>query len=297
MFKQQKKLVFVIIATIALAMAVACYIKKPVRYAVFAGYNPDGTIHPYVITYLKGLNEVADGVVYVADSTLEPTEEEKLKQLTIHYENIRHEEYDWGSYKRGFNWLKDNGYLEKADEIILANDSCYAPLTTFKPMFKAMAKRKDLDFWGDLQNTRFNPHVQSYFMVFKKNVFNARQFQHFINAVRHQVDSSLYITAYEVKLTPYLENFGFKWDSYMPYQELSYLADSEKNSYPLTLVKKYGHQFIKRRIFKNSLMMYENEAELLRYVYELNPERYFDIASEVPEWFIPDDLKEKKNAR
>jgi len=297
MFKQQKKLVFVIIATIALAMAVACYIKKPVRYAVFAGYNPDGTIHPYVITYLKGLNEVADGVVYVADSTLKPAEEEKLKQLTIHYENIRHEEYDWGSYKRGFNWLKDNGYLEKADEIIFANDSCYAPLTSFKPMFKAMAKRKDLDFWGDLQNTRFNPHVQSYFMVLKKQVFNARQFQHFINAVRHQVDSSLYITAYEVKLTPYLENFGFKWDSYMPYQELSYLADSEKNSYPLTLVKKYGHQFIKRRIFTNSLMNYENEGALLRYVYEVNPARYFDIASEVPEWFIPDDLKEKKNAR
>ena len=289
--------VFIAAGMVSVLVMAFFYMQKPVRYAVFAGYNGDGTIHPYVISYLKGLNEVADGVVYIADSTLKAGEEEKLKGLTIHYENVRHEEYDWGSYKRGFKWLKDNGYLEKADEIIFANDSCYAPLTSFKPMFKAMAKRKDLDFWGALQNTRFNPHVQSYFMVLKKQVFNARQFQHFINAVRHQVDSSLYISEYEVKLTPYLESFGYKWDSYMPYRELSYLPDSEKNSYPLTLVKKYGHQFIKRRIFTSSLMNYENEGALLRYVYEINPARYFDIASEVPKWFIPDDLKEKKNAR
>ena len=71
---------------------------------------------------------------------------------------------------------------------------------------------------------------------------------------------------------------------------------SLKNSYPLALIKDYGYQFIKRRIFKNSLMMYENEAELLRYVYQLNPTLYQEIATEIPERFIPDDLKEKTNA-
>lgn len=298
MFKKYKKYIWVIAAAVAVIGAVwGFYSNRVVRYAVFAGYNGDGTIHPYVITYLKGLNEVSDGVVYIADSTLKPGEENKLKGLTIHYENVRHEEYDWGSYKRGFNWLKDNGYLDKADEVIFANDSCYAPITSFKPMFETMDRRKDLDFWGALQNIRFNPHVQSYFMVFRKNVFNARQFQHFINAVRHQPDSSLYITEYEVKLTPYLHDYGYKWDSYMPYKELAYLPDSEKNSYPLTLVKKYGHQFIKRRIFTSSLLIYEDTDQLLRYVYQLNPARYFDIAPEIPEWFIPDDLKEKTNAR
>ena len=297
MFKKYKKYIWVIVAALAVSDAVwGFYPNRTVRYAVFAGYNGDGTIHPYVITYLKGLKEVSDGVVYVADSTLNPEEEKKLKDLTIHYENVRHEEYDWGSYKRGFNWLKDNGYLDKADEVIFANDSCYAPITGFKPMFETMDRRKDLDFWGALQNTRFTPHVQSYFMVLRKNVLQSRQFQHFINGVRHQPDSSLYITEYEVKLTPYLHDYGYKWDSFIPYQKLAYLPDSEKNSYPLALIKDYGYQFIKRRIFKNSLMMYENEAELLRYVYQLNPTLYQEIATEIPERFIPDDLKEKTNA-
>lgn len=296
LFKKYGKC-FLFLALLAIiASGAILYQPRPKRYAVFAGYNADGTIHPYVITYLKGLNEVTDGVVYIADSSLQPEEEAKLKDLTIYYQNQRHNEYDFGSYKRGFNWLKNNGYLDKADEIIFANDSCYAPITSFKPMFREMAKRQDLDFWGDLQNTRFNPHIQSYFMVFRKPVIHSRNFAQFLNNITHQPNSSLYITEYEIKLTPHLQSLGYKWDSYMPYQELSYLADSEKNSYPLTLIKKHRHQFIKRRIFTNSLLVYESQVDLLRYLHEAAPKSYQDIAQEIPEYFIPDDLKEITNA-
>lgn len=256
--------------------------KHVVRYAVFAGYNADKTIPAYVLTYLKELNKVTDGVVYIADSELLPQEQEKLKNLVIYTKHHHHQEYDFGSYKRGYNWLKKNGYLKKADELIFANDSTYAPLTSFQPMFTEMSKRPDLDFWGDLQNTRFNPHLQSYFLVFRKPVIQSKSFASFLQNVRHQEHSSLYITEYEVKLTPHLASLGYKWDSYLPYAQLQDLSYSDKNAYPLTLIQKYNHQFIKRSLFKKRLYSYENLDTLLDYIKVISPTLYKDIIEDTP---------------
>ena len=262
-------------------MAVMLYPKKTNRYAIFAGYNANQTIPDYVITYLKGLNKVTDGVVYIADSELKEEEYKKIKDLVIHTEHHRHNEYDWGSYKRGFNGLKEHGYLQKTEELIIANDSCYAPITSFKPMFKQMEKRKDLDFWGDLQNTVFTNHIQSYFMVLRKPVINSKAFQQLINSVTHQEYSSMYITEYEVKLTPMLENLGYKWDSYMPYDKLQHLELGDKNSYPLTLIKDFNHQFLKRRTFTTNLPIMESKQELLEYIKTTYPLRYKEIEKEI----------------
>lgn len=294
--QKKKTALLVSIAAIAVVIAAILWhaVSKPKRCAVFAGYNQNGTIAPYVITYLKALNEIAPNcVVYIADSPLLPQEEQKLKNLAIHTEHLRHNEYDWGSYKRGFNWLKQNGYLKNLTELVFANDSCYAPLGgTFKPMFEKMSECPELDFWGDSQNTAFNPHIQSYFMVFRKKVINSRAFAAFLNKVRRQEHSSLYITTYETALTPYLEKLGYKWDSFMPYQELATLPLPDKNSYPLTLIKQYNHQFLKRRTFTTDLAVMEDKAELLRYIAKRYPENYKEIAIEISPDFIPADLKE-----
>ena len=256
------------------------YKPRPTRYAVFAGYNPNSILEPYILTYLKGLNEITDGIVYITDSPLLETEKAKLKKFNILFSSFnRHNEYDWGSYKRGLYWLKKNGYLEKADEIIFANDSTYAPLTSFKKMFQTMDKRKDLDFWGDSQNHHFNPHLQSYFLVFRKKVFNSKAFEHFMNSVHHQIDSSLYILEYEINLTPYLELLGYKWNSYLPYNKLRYLPIKDKNSYPLTLIMFYHHEFLKRRTFTEKLMILENIDELLEYLRKHHKQTYLDILS------------------
>ena len=295
MFKRKIKIAFIIPLLVIASISTFLYLNRPVRYAVFAGYNADNTIHPYIITYLKGLNEVTDGVVYIADSELKQEEYKKLKGLVIHTEHKPHSEYDWGSYKRGFNWLKENGYLKKADEIIFANDSCYAPMKSFKPMFKEMSKRQDLDFWGDLQNTKFTNHLQSYFLVFRSRVFLNPKFNSFINSITHQMDSSLYITEYEVKLTPELQKIGFKWDSYMPYQKLQDLALPDKNSYPYTMISKYNHQFLKRRTFTEKLAIMESTDELLSYIYNNYPEQYEEIAQEIAPHFIPENLRGKSH--
>ncbi len=277
------KIYLFILLLIFLGLSAICFWPKHItRYAVFAGYNADRTIPAYVIHYLKELNKVTDGVIYIADSELLPEEEKKLQGLVIYTQHQRHHEYDFGSYKRGYNWLQQNGYLEKADELIFANDSTYAPLTSFKPVFAEMEKHKELDFWGDLQNIRFSPHLQSYFLVFRKRVIRSKAFASFLQNIHHQQHPSQYITEYEIKLTSYLASLGYKWDSYLPYNQMQDLPYSDKNTYPLTLIQKYNHQFIKKSLFFNKLMSYEDLNHLLEYLKINHPARYNDIMENIP---------------
>lgn len=289
--------VLLLLTAIAITLSLIWANTPHKRYAVFAGYNKDGTIAPYVITYLKALNEITDGVVYIADSTLNESEEQKLKGLTIYTQHTRHNEYDWGSYKRGYNWLKRNGYLDKATELIFANDSTYAPLGgSFKPMFEEMNKKKELDFWGDSQNKAFNPHIQSYFMVFRRPVFLNPAFRSFLNSVKHWEHSSEYITAYEIRLTPFLAEQGYKWDSYIDYNTFPLNPQydtTDINGYPLTAIREFNHLFLKRRTFTDNLLIVEDRAELLRYIATTYPQSYNDIAQDIAPHFIPQDLKGK----
>lgn len=290
MLKTQRRHIIIaaIIALLCFGTIAWIKINHTVRYAVFAGYNADGTLHPYVISYLKALNKITDGVVYVSDSKLDPKEEEKLKKLTIHYENKRHQEYDFGSYKRGYNWLNNNGYLDKADELILANDSTYL-LTDLEPMFDEMAKHKELDFWGVTQNHKFSRHVQTYFIVFRKKAFKSRRLAYFLNSVTHQDYPPMYILRYEIKLTPMLENLGYRWATYVPYDEFKSFELTDNNSYPLTLISKYHFPFLKRRTFTTLLDVREDKTELLRYIKKHYPESYAEIKTEIDPEFLPKD--------
>ena len=82
------------------------------RYCVFAAYNNEQKITKELIFYLEELNKISDGVVFVMDNPLDDEEKKKLENLAIYSECRKHGEYDFGSYKRGFFYLKENGYLD-----------------------------------------------------------------------------------------------------------------------------------------------------------------------------------------
>ena len=182
---------------------------NPKRYAVFAGYNKNGIIEPYIITYLKGLDEVTDGIVYIADSPLNKGELDKLKDINILYtQHQKHHKYDFGSYAIGYNFLKNNGYLKDTDELIFANDSTYAPLTSFKSMFEEMNKKTNIDFWGTLEATFYIHHICSYFLVFKSQVFNSPFFDEIFNTMPQTLNRDTCMHEYEIQIPFYLKALG-----------------------------------------------------------------------------------------
>ena len=146
------------------------------RAAVFAHYDIDNIIDDYVIYYLKELKEIADELVFVSCNELSENEKSKLDGIADFVIAEKHDEYDFGSYKRGFVYLTSR--LNDFDELIFANDSCYGPLYSLRQIFEEMEKDSRCDFWGITKNrfgaiknknskyvSAIRPHIQSYFLL------------------------------------------------------------------------------------------------------------------------------------
>ncbi len=194
------------------------------RAVIFAHYDKDAIIDDYVIYYLKELNKITDTIVFVSCCELSDNEIEKVKTITPDIIAKFHDEYDFGSYKRGFLYLKEK--LDEFDELIFANDSCYGPLYPLKNVFDKM-EDQNCDFWGITKNrlgiikkhNGYNfikrEHLQSYFLVFKQNIFMSEIFQNFISSIKHYDNKNDIIINYEIGLTELLHAKGFSSSYYI----------------------------------------------------------------------------------
>ncbi len=214
------------------------------RLAIFAFYNGKGLINDYVVTYLKYLKEVSDSIIFVADNEPNVKDLSKIFQLVSHIESYHHGEYDFGSYKIGFRYAKEHYLLDDVDEIILCNDSCFC-VDSLKPAFDKMST-KPCDFWSMTASNEYEPHLQSFFLVVKKKLFNSEFFSNYLDNVKH-LDSFLEIVnTYEIPLKKTFEKEGFK--------SASYIKAPKKNNptfFPIKCVKA-KMPLIKRKIFVDS---------------------------------------------
>ena len=103
------------------------------RLFIFAGYDKDCIVDETLLHYLKSLSELGD-IVFTMDNSLSDTEASKIKSIKniLSVTAVNHGEYDFGSYKRGFQYAKKNKLLDKYDWIYFVNDSVYGPLFDIK---------------------------------------------------------------------------------------------------------------------------------------------------------------------
>jgi lipopolysaccharide biosynthesis protein len=146
-------------------------------------------------------------------------------------------------------------------------------------MFDEMDKRGELDFWGSLKGQTFSNHLCSYFTVYRAQIFNSPYFYEILNTLPPKLERLTAIFEYEIKITPYLEALGYKWDAYIDYEELEYLTYLAKDWYPLSLVSKHKSQFFKRRVFNDEEYSKEDIFELLDYLKHNHPKTYSDVIS------------------
>lgn len=253
------------------------------RLAIFAFYNEKGLINDYVVTYLKYLKEVSDNIIFVADNDPNVKELSKIYLLVSHIESYHHGEYDFGSYKIGFKYAKEHYLLDDVDEIILCNDSCFC-VDSLKPAFDKMST-KPCDFWSMTASNEYEPHLQSFFLVVKKKLFNSEVFSNYLDNVKH-LDSFLEIVnTYEIPLKMTFEKEGFK--------SASYIKAPKKNNptfFPIKCIK-VKMPLIKRKIFTESYACKESLLEVILYLKIKHNAKYkdilnyFNVNSLVPTWF------------
>ena len=190
------------------------------RVAIFAHFDTKNIIDDYVLFYINALKKVCSDIIFVSCCDLP---QDELSKLECHKIAKKHNEYDFGSYKRGFLYAKENNLLTNCDELIFANDSCYGPFKPLDKIFSDMSE-KACDFWGMTKNKYafkivknrtkdcFIPHVQTYFFVLKQKVFDSQVFNEFINSVKEEENKNSIIEKYEIGMTTALEQAGFVSD-------------------------------------------------------------------------------------
>ena len=227
------------------------------RLCLFAGFDKNNIIHDYVIYYIKKLSEFAE-IHYIADCNMPEAELAKLTPYVKSARAYRHDKYDFGSWQELIQILGWE-YLEQFDEIIFANDSCFAPVFPFKAMFEKMEKQ-NLDFWGNTLNSDIHRHIQSYFLVFSNKVIRDNIFRTFIENIRHEDERTNVIIKYEIRLTGLLENHGYKYGvfvgndvlaihEYQPYYKL-FLQKS-----PFFKIKWFTHIWVQFRASYAALIL------------------------------------------
>ncbi len=195
------------------------------RVAIFAHYDRDCRIDDYVVHYLQSLRRLCGHIIFVSDCDLPAGQQARLEGLADTVIAGRHGEYDFGSYKRGFQYAVRHGLLGEASELIIANDSCYGPLVPMDEAFAVMDGRTadawgmTINMWG-LHKQRNMPHMQSFFIVLRPQVFNTPDFAEFMNSIRKMNSKHDIIRAYELGLSARLIAAGFTIDSYIPPKDI-----------------------------------------------------------------------------
>ncbi len=193
--------------------------KKYDKLCIFSHFDKDGIVDEYVFSYISSLNNMGVDIVFVSTAnTIAPKYLNRLKRYCrdiVCKENIG---YDFGAWATGFNLLEKE--IENYEQVIICNDSVYAPLFDLGEMFSAM-NDKNIDFWGITDSHEIQLHIQSYFICFNKNIVKNEQFRKFWKNYKVYKVKRNIIENYEVKLTSILESKGFSFDVYCPSNELS----------------------------------------------------------------------------
>jgi rhamnosyltransferase len=134
------------------------------------------------------------------------------------------EGYDFMSWQKGIQSISN---IEKYDEVIFCNDSCYGPIYPLEHIFSQMNK-KNADVWGITDSNQISYHIQSYFMVFKKNVFLSESFKSFINSIAIEKSKEDIVRKYEVGLSDMLLENGYSLDSFIKFRHVLGNMDSNK---------------------------------------------------------------------
>ena len=223
------------------------------RVTIFAHYDKQNIVDPYVITYLTELKKYSE-IIFVSYCNLKEQEIKKIENLC--FDNIykKHGEYDFGSYKFGFQLLQNkySDKFNKLDEVLFVNDSCYL-IGPFDKVFIQMEQKLEIDCWGlsDDYVDRGKYYLASYFLSFRRSVFLDKNFQNFINNINNQ-DKDDVIIKYEFGLSEFLINNNKKLFAIFGSSEIiHFLADNFLNiSAEIENLLIKNSFFTKRKIIK-----------------------------------------------
>ena len=103
---------------------------------LFAHFDPQGRVDPYVVYYLQALHGLGATIVFVSGSpTLTPDSVAPIRSLCAGVYTRGTLSLDFGCWHLAWSILRNRGWsLEQFDRLVVTNDSVYGPLFSLDEM-------------------------------------------------------------------------------------------------------------------------------------------------------------------
>ena len=176
------------------------------KIAIYAHFSPTSRVMWYAWNFLENLRQLGFRVIFVSNSLIDKDEVSRLEGQGIEVMTRKNLGLDFGMWQAALKTLDMNAI----SELLLTNSSIAGPIRPLAPIFEE-ARTWDCDFWGMTDNCEIGRHLQSYFLVFSGNVIGSKAFKDFWDSVLLYGNKEQIIASYEVGLTIWLEEQGFKW--------------------------------------------------------------------------------------
>lgn len=245
------------------------------KILLFSHYNKHNRLLDYVIYWLEHLKPIFAKIIFISNSHLADEHKHVLNKYCDNIIERSNIGYDFGAWKDAMlaeGWDALIGY----DSVTLMNDTCFGPMFDMQEFYAEMESRQ-CDFWG---NTRHRAlyrdgrgkkqvaisipeHLQSYFLVFNKNVVSSETFQEFWSDVTYENDVCKVIDKYEIQLTQILAKTGFQYDSFIDSKKFQndYVHRDLIREYPFVMLYNKS-PFLKAK----SILIFSYPKYILQYI-------------------------------
>ncbi|MEE4676798.1 rhamnan synthesis F family protein [Pseudomonas alliivorans] len=184
------------------------------RVTLLITHSRDGSIKPHVEHYASHLSKSDTSIFLIVASEFgSVTVPESLYEMCSHIvvrQNIGYDFAAWAHVIKRFPWLGD------CTEIILTNDSVIGPVNATGPVFIDAVRSRSADVIGLVENHEHADHVQSFFLLLRKNAICDQGVKEFWASVVNHADKSKVIRDYEVTFTSRLKALGLSVECVFP---------------------------------------------------------------------------------
>ena len=216
---------------------------------IFAQYSDEqsNSIRPDVRALLNTYRRHFHVVVVAATPSLlqHPRSLSDLRRVSDAVIIRRNEGYDYGSWMTGLRAFKQ--LILERGQVLLSNDSFWGPVRPIKQLLERL-KNSSADVVGLTDNLMYEPHLQSPFLLFRRNVINNLEFWKFWDNIERWQTKRNIVKNYEVGLPVRLRQQGLSLESLYSSQSNGNIFHAEWRS----LIVNQDFPFIKVSLLRDN---------------------------------------------
>jgi lipopolysaccharide biosynthesis protein len=186
-------------------------------FAVYVHYDQFGLLHRYVVEQVEVLARAGFRVLFISHSRELPELNGVLSYCAkvVQRRNLGH---DFGAYRYGLRWIRSLGTPPSA--VLLMNDSCYGFFSSIEGIESHVGEGA-ADLWGLTESFEHDYHLQSYFLLISRRLFEAPSFWKFWNRLPLHRSRNYFIRKGEIALTQSLLRDGFRLGALAAYRDIA----------------------------------------------------------------------------